>query len=123
MFLNGRRRWPFVLIQLAMLGAAIAFFIDQTAGGQTISFLVILTSVVALVLAFAPQCWDYVRRTPPRFVALHLPQRPLRGRRAGRRRWSSPRKFPLRPCNAPILFSGSAHVPPRPAVQSGPRVG
>jgi hypothetical protein len=69
MFLNGRRRWPFALIQLAVLGAAIAFFIDQTAGGQTISFLVILTSVAALVLAFAPQCWEYMRRTPPRLVA------------------------------------------------------
>jgi hypothetical protein len=70
MFLNGRRRWPFALTQLAVLGAAIAFFVDETAGGQTVSFLVILTSVAALLLGFSPQGWEQVRRTPPRFIAI-----------------------------------------------------
>ena len=69
MFLNGRRRWPFVLTQLTVLGAAIAFFIDETAGGQTISFLVMLTSAAAILLAFAPQGWEHIRQTPPRMVA------------------------------------------------------
>jgi hypothetical protein len=70
MFLNGTRRWPFAVMQLAILGTAIAFFVDETKGGQTISFLVILTSVAALVLAFSPQGWEHVRRTPPRLVSL-----------------------------------------------------
>jgi hypothetical protein len=70
MFLNGTRRWPFAITQAAILGTAIWFFADQTKGGATVSFLVILTSVAALGLAFAPQGWEHVRRPPPRVVAL-----------------------------------------------------
>jgi hypothetical protein len=70
MFLNGTRRWPFVLVQLAVLGTAIWFFVDGTKGGPTISFFIMLTSFAAVVLACAPQGWDHVRRTPPRFVSL-----------------------------------------------------
>jgi hypothetical protein len=69
MFLNGTRRWPFVIMELAILGTATAFFIDETSGGPAISFLVMLTSFAAVVLAFAPQSWHHVGRTPPRLPA------------------------------------------------------
>lgn len=69
MFLNGSRRWPFVVMQLAILGTAIWFFVDTTKGGPVISFLIMLTSFAAIVLAFAPQGWEHVRRRPPRLVS------------------------------------------------------
>lgn len=65
--LNGRRRWPFVLVQLAMLGIAIDFVLDDTKGGRLVSVIVAVTALAAAVLAFAPSSWEYVgRRTPVR---------------------------------------------------------
>jgi hypothetical protein len=58
--LNGRRRWPFVLAQLGLLGTAIDFVLDDTKGGRPISSLVALATVIALVLAFAPATGRYV---------------------------------------------------------------
>ncbi len=65
--LSGRRRWPFVLVQLGMLATAIDFFFDVTKGGRTISFVVALASLVALGCSFAPTAWDYVGQRRPRF--------------------------------------------------------
>jgi hypothetical protein len=64
--LNGRRRWPFALVQLAVLGTAIDFVIDDTKGGRSLSAVLAVTSVVALVLAFTQQGWDHMGRTRPR---------------------------------------------------------
>jgi hypothetical protein len=64
--LNGRRRWPFVIVQAAMLGTAIDFALDETKGGRLISLLLVLTSLVALIFAFAPQSWEHVGRSVPR---------------------------------------------------------
>ncbi len=63
--LNGRRRWPFALGQLAVLGTAIDFVIDDTKGGRTLSVALAITSLVALVLAFTKQGWEHVGRTRP----------------------------------------------------------
>ena len=63
--LNGRRRWPFVLVQLAMLGIAVDFVLDDTKGGRLISVIVAVTALAAAVLAFAPQSWEYVGRRAP----------------------------------------------------------
>ena len=52
-FLSGRRRWPFVLAQLAVLGTTIAFITDPNTGSATVPLVLVVTSVVALVLAFA----------------------------------------------------------------------
>lgn len=75
--LNARRRWPFAIMQAAILGTAIDFFVDDTKGGPAISFLIILTSLAAVVLAFLPQTWEHLRRPVPRLIA------PLYGRRSG----------------------------------------
>jgi hypothetical protein len=64
--LNGRRRWPFVLVQAALLGTAVDFLIDPTKGGRGTSFIVALASLIALVLAFAPDTWEYVGRPRPK---------------------------------------------------------
>jgi len=63
--LNGRRRWPFVIVQLGLLATAVDFLIDPTKGGRTTSFIVGLASLIALVLAFAPATWEHVGRTRP----------------------------------------------------------
>jgi hypothetical protein len=63
--LNGRRRWPFVLVQLGVLATAIDFLLDSTKGGRLVSFVLVLTCVVALVFSFAPQAWEHVGRRRP----------------------------------------------------------
>lgn len=64
--LNGRRRWPFAIVQLAVLGTAVYFLLDGTKGGAAISYLLVATSVAAFVCAFVPQAWDHVGRARPR---------------------------------------------------------
>ncbi|MDT4915441.1 MAG: hypothetical protein QOH89_141 [Pseudonocardiales bacterium] len=63
--LNGRRRWPFVIVQVGVLAAAIDFIVDETKGGRFVSTILVVTSVIALVLAFAGQSWSYLGRTRP----------------------------------------------------------
>ena len=60
--LNGVRRWPFVVFQLAVLGAAIDFVVDDTKGGRTLSAIVAVLALVAVVLSFAPAARDHVGR-------------------------------------------------------------
>jgi hypothetical protein len=59
--LNGTRRWPFVLTQLAVLAGAIDLVVDDTRGGGLTAVVICVTAVVALVLAFLPQSAAYVR--------------------------------------------------------------
>lgn len=58
--LNGRRRWPFAIVQLAVLGTAFDFVLDATKGGTSVSILLIVTSLIALGCGFAPQAWEHV---------------------------------------------------------------
>jgi hypothetical protein len=67
-FVNGRRRWPFAVLQAAMLGASIDFLVDTTKGGPVISVLIVVTTVIALGLAFAPDGWTHVGRSTPSIV-------------------------------------------------------
>jgi len=70
-FLNGRRRWPFAVMQLGILGLCIDFAADNTISGQRVSILVAVLSAVALVLAFTPAAWQYVdRRMPGRLATM-----------------------------------------------------
>ena len=62
---SGVRRWPFVIVQLGLLATAIDFLADDTKGGRLISFIVALATLAALVLAFAPDSWDYVGSRRP----------------------------------------------------------
>jgi hypothetical protein len=64
-FLSGRRRWLFALCQLATLGASIYLISDSTTGSPAIPILLVVTSVVALALAFAPQAWEHMRSDVP----------------------------------------------------------
>ena len=59
--LNGSRRWPFVAVQLGVLAGAVDLVVDDTRGGGITAYVIGLAAVVALVLAFMPQSWAYVR--------------------------------------------------------------
>lgn len=59
--LGGTRRWPFVVVQLGMLGAALDFLVDSTRGGRFVSVVLLVAAVLALVLSFAPQSARYFR--------------------------------------------------------------
>ena len=69
MFVNGSRRWPFAVLQLAVAAAGVYFLVDGTKGGPVISVLLLLTAFLALVLAFAPDAWRHVYRRAPGAVA------------------------------------------------------
>ncbi len=66
MMLNGTRRWPFVIVQLAVLGGAIDLIVDSTRGGGVTGYFLVATSAIAVVLAFFPATWAYVRARPRR---------------------------------------------------------
>lgn len=61
-FMNGRRRWLFLLTQAAALGASIYLLSDRTSGSPILPIVLVITSSVALVLALLPQSGEYVRR-------------------------------------------------------------
>ena len=83
-FLNGRRRYLFVIVEVGILGTAIYFLTDTTNGGQVVSILLVLTSVLALALAFAPPAWQHIDRPTPPVVARVYGWRPGSGRRGAR---------------------------------------
>lgn len=64
-FANRRRRWPFLLAQLATLATALDFLLDDTKGGRGVAFLLVVTSLVSLVLALHPASWRHVGLEPP----------------------------------------------------------
>lgn len=68
-FLNRRRRWPYAIVQLAVLGACIDFLIDPTKGGRAVSGLLVITTVVSLFFGFAPDSWAHLGRTCPAWLA------------------------------------------------------
>jgi hypothetical protein len=63
-FLNGRRRWPFVIGQLATLLTSIDFVLDPTTGSPAVPAVLALTSAAALVLAFLPASSAWVDMRP-----------------------------------------------------------
>jgi hypothetical protein len=79
-FLNGTRRWPFVLGQLATLGTCIDFIIDRTTGSPAVPLLLALTSAGALTLAALPSGWAHTGFEPasrrPRSKGQHPQHRP-----------------------------------------------
>ena len=77
MMLNGSRRWPFVLVQLAVLAGSIDLIVDSTRGGGVVGFVLAAAAVAAIVLALLPASWAYVRRPRRR-------NWPGRRRRSGR---------------------------------------
>jgi hypothetical protein len=66
MMLNGTRRWPFVIVQLAVLAGAVDLIVDSTRGGGVVGVALVVTSVIALVLAFVPAASAYVWHRPRR---------------------------------------------------------
>ncbi|HET9101806.1 MAG TPA: hypothetical protein VFN55_00515 [Solirubrobacteraceae bacterium] len=106
-FLNGRRRWPFVVAQLATLITAIDFIANATTGSPAVPFVLVLTSLVALALAFAPSAWRHVGQAPWR----------------GRGRPDSGAVDPLTPSSRPDepdLFGQLAGDPIDPGPDPGP---
>ena len=64
--LDGRRRWPFVVCQVALLATAIDFIIDSSMGSRGIPVVLAVTSLIALVLAAHPTTWQHLGQQPPR---------------------------------------------------------
>jgi hypothetical protein len=91
-FLNGRRRWLFVLCQAATLATCIDFLIDSTTGPPGVPGLLALTSLVALVLALLPASWEHMRRGVPAW---------LRRRGAGRSVDETESALPVQPSDLP----------------------
>jgi small-conductance mechanosensitive channel len=84
--LNGRRRWPFAVLELGVLALCIDFLVDDTVSGKTVSVLIAVTSMVALVFAFLPPAWVFLgQQTPPRLARV-VSWRPSRDRLPLRRR-------------------------------------
>ena len=59
-FLNGTRRWPFVIAQLATLATSIDFVFDHSSGPRAVSLMLAGTSAIALVLSATPSAWVYM---------------------------------------------------------------
>jgi hypothetical protein len=66
--LDGRRRWLFVVCQLALLATTVDFIFDSTTGSPTIPIVLALTSLTALVLAMLPATWEHMHREMPAFM-------------------------------------------------------
>jgi hypothetical protein len=86
--LNGRRRWPFALMQLGLMALCIDFASDNTVSGRFVSILIAITSLVALGFAFTPPAWRYLDRPIPPAVSRIWSKRPgsagrVRADRAG----------------------------------------
>lgn len=60
--LGGTRRWPFILVQLADLAAAVDLVVDATRGGGFTAYILGAAALVALVLSFTPQASEYIGR-------------------------------------------------------------
>jgi len=60
-FLDGRRRWLFALFQALVLAVSLDFVIDATRCPRAVPVVLIVTTVVALGLAFVPASWKHVR--------------------------------------------------------------
>lgn len=89
-FLNGRRRWPFAIVQLGVLITAVDFVLDRTKGGTSISLLLVVTSLLALILGFAPASWQHVRFRRPGYVDSAYGWWPGASRRAAERPAADP---------------------------------
>jgi peptidoglycan/LPS O-acetylase OafA/YrhL len=63
--LDGRRRWPFVVCQLALLATSIDFIIDSSMGSRAVPVVLAVTSLIALVLAAHPTTWRHMGQEPP----------------------------------------------------------
>ena len=52
-FLNGRRRWPFLLLQAATLGTAVFFLVDPHTQSWAVPIVLAFTSFTAIDPAMA----------------------------------------------------------------------
>ena len=71
--LDGRRRWLFVVCQLALLATSIDFIIDSSMGSRAIPVVLAATSLVALVLAAHPTTWEHMGQEPPTWPRRNKP--------------------------------------------------
>ncbi|MDP9118446.1 MAG: hypothetical protein M3O28_14520 [Actinomycetota bacterium] len=80
-FMNGRRRWPFVISQLGVLATTVDFIADARTGSPAVPAGLLLTSTAAIVLAFLPASWAHVGRRQPRWFGARRVARAQAGRR------------------------------------------
>jgi hypothetical protein len=63
--LDGRRRWLFVVCQVALLATSVYFIVDRNSGSPTIPILLGITSLISLVLTMLPTTWEHLRQDVP----------------------------------------------------------
>ncbi|MBE7186974.1 hypothetical protein [Jatrophihabitans endophyticus] len=116
-FLNRHRRWPYAVVQLAVLGGCVDVLVDSTRGGRPIAGLLVATTVVSLVFGFAPDSWTHVGRATPSWVArLYRPVSP-----AGAAGPSTPSTDPVLPQSSPPSMAEPASLRRRRFSARGPR--
>ena len=71
-FLNGKRRWPLAILELAGAAAFTYIVVEPTLGGRLIAALLALTSLASLVMLFAPSSWWWVDRRAPRWFGARV---------------------------------------------------
>ena len=63
--LDGRRRWLFVVCQVALLATSVYFIVDRNSGSPAIPILLGITSLISLVLTMLPTTWEHLRQDVP----------------------------------------------------------
>ncbi len=63
--LDGRRRWLFVVCQVALLATSVYFIVDRNSGSPAIPILLGITSLLSLVLTMLPTTWEHLRQDVP----------------------------------------------------------
>jgi peptidoglycan/LPS O-acetylase OafA/YrhL len=72
--LDGRRRWLFVVFELAVLATCVDFVIDSTTGSPGVPIVLGVTSLTALVLAALPATWEHMNGTTPAWMSRRRPK-------------------------------------------------
>lgn len=60
MLLNGSRRWPFLVVQAAVIAGAIDLVVDSTRGGGATAVVIAVAALLGLVLALLPPTGRYL---------------------------------------------------------------
>ncbi|HJQ43340.1 MAG TPA: hypothetical protein VJ831_09665 [Jatrophihabitantaceae bacterium] len=103
-YLNGKRRWPFVIGQLATFVTCVDFILDSTTGSPAVPLLLVVTSGVAIVLALLPAGWDHTGFTG--FTRFARPSQPSRHSHAA----TAPRASEVSEVEDPSIVFGASDV-------------
>jgi cytochrome bd-type quinol oxidase subunit 2 len=60
MMLNGSRRWPFLVVESAVVAGAVDLLVDNTRGGGATAVVIGVAALLGIVLALLPPSWSYL---------------------------------------------------------------